>query len=112
MQAQGSVKLQHDGSRKLADSSADPFDRDGADLLRLRFGVATQPAFRGRKEHLKRIDPGHVGGHGHNRDDAAVESRCRRVGAVVAHDHRWSTLAGFGAAHGLEVDQSDFTAKH
>ena len=46
-------------SRELAHASADPLDRYGANLLGLRLGVLTQPTFRGRKKHLKRIDPGY-----------------------------------------------------
>ena len=47
------------GARQLAHASADPLDRHGANLLGMRLGALPQPTFRGRKKHLKRIDPGY-----------------------------------------------------
>ncbi len=86
MEAEGILELPHERSRELANSSADPFDRHGADLLRLRLGVATRPTFDGRKKHLKWVEPGHVGGHRHDCDDAAVEPGCRCIGRMVLED--------------------------
>lgn len=112
VQPQRVLELRHERIRDLTHASSDPLDRDGADLLGLRLRVASQSALRGREEHLKRIDPAHVEGYRDHGDDAAVESGCRRIGTVIADDHRGTTLARFRAPHGLEVHLPDLTSKH
>ena len=98
--------------RIMAYRPADTFDRNRPHLLGLRFGIARQPARGSREQDLEGIDLSHVRSDGHDRDDAAIEPKGRRVVSVVAHHDGRTPLVRFGAAGGLEVDQPDLATQH
>ena len=54
MKTEGVLELRHERSRELADASDYPVDHHGANLLRLRPRVETQPTFRSLLEWSSR----------------------------------------------------------
>jgi hypothetical protein len=106
------VEFSDERGWQLADPFADPFDRHGADLLGLCFGVMGQPGLACWQQNLERVDARGVRGHRHYRDDPSPEPGCRGVGGVVADDHRGAGLAGFRSAGRVEADGDDLAATH
>ena len=110
VQPKGVIKLQHERPRELSEASPDTLHRDRTNLLSLYVGVAGQSGVRSFDKYLKRIDPCHVRRDRRDGDNTTVEAGCRYVSAVIADDHRGTTLTGFRAANRLKIDLSDLAS--
>jgi hypothetical protein len=81
-------------------------------LFRLRLGIDRQSTRCGGEQHLERVHPLDIRRYGHDRDDPTTEPLGGGIRSVVADDDRRPPFARLRTDDRVEVDQSNFTAKH
>ena len=69
--AKGFVQGVHQSRGQRPTWLTDSFDGDAANLFGLGLQIVRKSSHRGREQDLERVDPLHVRGDGHDRDDAA-----------------------------------------
>jgi hypothetical protein len=78
----------------------------------LSLRVLPQATGRGWQANLKWVDPPNVRCDWKYRDYTAPKAGRDGIGAIVAHDDRWTAFTRFRAAAGIEIDDSNLSPLH
>jgi hypothetical protein len=112
MQSQRLIDLEHDRGGNQPYPLTEALHGDRPDLLGLSLRVLPQATGHGWQANLNWVDPPNVRCDWKYRDYTAPEAGRDGVGAIVAHDERWTAFTRLGAAAGIDIDDSNLASPH
>jgi hypothetical protein len=112
VKSKGVVDLGHHRLGHCPEPSPDPFDCDGSNLLGLRLRVARQTSELRSQQDLERVDPIRRRCDRDHGDYTAAEPSRSCIGPVITDDDSWAPPVCFGAADGVEINETDLPSEH